>query len=39
MAEYGHITMGPVKNPGVGNYQLNRDLGQTKYSFRTKTND
>ena len=34
MAEYGHITVGPMKNPGVGNYNINRDMGNIKYTVR-----
>lgn len=37
MTEYGHITMGPLKNPGVGNYNINRDLSHIKYTIRKKT--
>ncbi len=37
MTEYGHITPGPLKNPGVGNYNLNRDLNKTSYTLRSRT--
>lgn len=39
MSEYGHITIGLLKNPGVGNYSFNRDLGNIRYTIRKKTQD
>ena len=37
MQEYGHILTGPIKNPGVGNYNIIRDLGKTSYTMKSKT--
>ena len=37
MTEYGHIVPGPIKNPGVGNYNLNRDLNKISYTLRSRT--
>ena len=39
MEEYGHITLGPLKNPGVGKYNINRDLGNIHYTVAPKTKD
>jgi len=39
MLECGIVTKGIIKNPGVGNYNLNRDLNKLTYSFREKTKD
>jgi len=37
MSEAGHIIVGLLKNPGVGNYNFNRDLGKLRYTMRKKT--
>ena len=37
MKEFGHVVPGPVKNPGVGSYLINRDLNKTSYSLRSRT--
>ena len=39
MEEYGHITLGPLKNPGVGKYNINRDLGNIHFTVAPKTKD